>query len=110
MKKGAGYGVHFKANAASYHVVKVNVTGTVNSIIGTKQQSEEFVDGVMKTYEESADGVWETNIFGKSLRDLVGDELSSKSNAMPIELRRKMRRAVTRIVNEGKGNVICILF
>ncbi|MBE7085946.1 MAG: stage IV sporulation protein A [Clostridiales bacterium] len=110
VKKGAGYGVHFKANAASYHVVKVNVTGTVNSIIGTKQQSEEFVDGVMKTYEESADGVWETNIFGKSLRDLVGDELSSKSNAMPIELRRKMRRAVTRIVNEGKGNVICILF
>ncbi len=110
VKKGSGYGVQFKANAVSYHVVKVDVSGSVNPIIGTKQQSEEFVSETLKSYEEGEEKVWETNIFGKSLRSLVGDELSGKSNAMPLELRRKMRRAMTRIVNEGKGNVICLLF
>ena len=110
VKKGAGYGVQFKANATSYHIIKVDVGGSVNPIIGTKQQSEEFVDETLRTYDEGLEKVWETNIFGKSLRSLVGDELSGKTNAMPVELRRKMRRAVARIVNEGKGNVICILF
>ena len=110
VKKGAGYGVQFKANATSYHIMKVDVTGTVSPIIGTKEQSEEFVENTLKTYENGEEQVWETNIFGKSLRTLVGDEFSGKTNTMPNELRRKMRRAVTRIVNEGKGNVICILF
>ncbi len=110
VKRGAGYGVQFKANAVSYHIVKVEVSGSVNPIIGTREQSEEFIGETLKSYDEGEEKVWETNIFGKSLRSLVGDELSGKSNAMPVELRRKMRRAVTRIVNEGKGNVICLLF
>lgn len=110
IKKGAGYGVQFKANAASYHIVRVDVTGSINPIIGTKQQGEEFVDDTLKTYDEGEDKVWETNIFGKSLRDLVGDELSEKSSAMPIELRRKMRKTMSKIVNDGKGNVICFVF
>ena len=110
VKKGAGYGVQFRANAASYHIIKVKVTGQVSPIIGTKQQGEEFVGGTLKAYEEGKEKVWETNIFGKSLRDLVGDELSGKSNAMPVELRKKMRRTVTKIVNEGKSKLLCLLF
>lgn len=110
IKRSAGYGVQFKANAASYHIVKVEVTGSVNPIIGTKQQGEDFIGDTLKSYEEGSEKVWETNIFGKSLRSLVEDELAGKTNAMPIELRRKMRRTITRIVNEGKGNVFCILF
>ena len=110
VKKNAGYGVQFNAKATSYHIVKVEVNGAVSTIIGTKEQSEEFADETLKSYDEGLEKVWETNIFGKSLRSLVGDELSGKSNAMPIELRKKMRRTVNRIVNEGKGNVICILF
>jgi stage IV sporulation protein A len=109
VKKGAGYGVQFRAKAPSYHIVKINVTGSVNPIIGTKQQGEEFVNETLKNYQDG-DGVWETNIFGKSLRALVGDELSGKANAMPFELRKKMRRTVSKIVNDGKGNVICIVF
>ena len=110
VKKGAGYGVQFRAKAPSYHIVKVNVTGSVNPIIGTKQQSEEFVEEALRSYENDGEEIWETNIFGKSLRALVGDELSGKSNAMPIELRRKMRRVVTRVVNEGKNNILCFVF
>ncbi len=110
VKKGAGYGVKFKATASGYHIVKVNVTGAISPIIGTKEQSEEFVADTLRAYEDGQEKVWETNIFGKSLRALVGDELSGKSNAMPIELRKKMRRTITRIVNDGKNNLICILF
>ena len=110
IKKSAGYGVQFKASATGYHIVKVDVTGEVSTIIGTKQQGEDFLADTVTAYEEGEGKVWETNIFGKSLRSLVGDELSGKSNAMPIELRRKMRRTITRIVNDGKNNVFCILF
>ena len=109
VKKGAGYGVQFRAKAPSYHIVKVNVTGSVNPIIGTKQQGEDFVNDTLKTYQEG-DAVWETNIFGKSLRSLVGDELAGKTNAMPVELRKKMRRSISKIVNDGKNNVLCIVF
>lgn len=109
-KKSAGYGVRFKANATSYHIVKVDVSGTVNPIIGTKQQGDTFLDETLKAYEEGSEELWETNIFGRSLRALVGDELSSKSDAMPSELKRKMRRTMTRIVNDGKNNCICLLF
>ncbi len=109
VKKSAGYGVQFRANAPSYHIVRVNVTGAVNPIIGTKQQGEEFVEDTLKAYE-AGDGVWETNIFGKSLRSLVGDELSGKTDSMPAELRKKMRRTISKIVNDGKSNVLCILF
>lgn len=110
VKKGASYGVEFKAKASGYHIVKVDVTGSVSPIIGTQQQGEEFVQSTLEAYEEGEEKVWETNIFGKSLRSLVENELSGKSNAMPVELRKKMRRTITRIVNDGKNNVICILF
>ena len=110
VKKGAGYGVKFKAKASGYHIVKINVTGEVSPIIGTREQSEEFVADTLRAYEDGQDKVWETNIFGKSLRSLVGDELAGKSNAMPVELRKKMRRTITRIVNDGKNNLLCILF
>ena len=109
VKKGAGYGVQFRAKAPSYHIVKINVTGSVNPIIGTKQQGEDFVNDTLKSYQDG-DAVWETNIFGKSLRSLVGDELAGKTNAMPMELRKKMRRTVSKIVNDGKNNVLCIVF
>lgn len=110
VKKGANYGVCFRANATSYHVVKVNVTGAVNPMIGTKQQGEEFVAETVETYEKGEGKVWETNIFGKTLRSLVESELAGKVGAMPAELRKKMRRTITKIVNDGKNNVICLLF
>ena len=109
IRKGSGYGVNFKASAASYHILKVEVTGEVNPIIGTQQQGEEFVRDILADYEEHTDKVWNTNIFGKTLRELVSEELSDKMDAMPPDIRKKMRRTITRIVNEGRGGVICIL-
>ncbi len=109
IRKGTGYGVNFKATAPSYHIVKVEVTGEVNPIIGTQQQGEDFVREILADYEEHPEKVWATNIFGKTLRELVSEGLEEKAGAMSPDLRKKMRRTITRIVNEGRGGVICIL-
>ena len=108
-KKGSGYGVHFKANAPSYHVIRVDVTGEVNPVVGTQKQGEEFAKETLERFENGTAEIWDTNIFGKSLKDLLSEGLSKKSDAVPTEVRKKMRRTITRIVNEGKGGVICIL-
>ena len=110
VKKGASYGVEFKAKASGYHIVRVDVTGQISPIIGSQQQGEEFVNDILHAYEEGEERVWETNIFGKSVRSLVEGEMAGKSNAMPVELRKKMRRIVTKIVNDGKTNVLCFVF
>ena len=109
IKKGSGYGVNFRAAAPSYHIIKIDLTGEVNPIIGTQAQGEEFLKQTLSDYSEDTDKVWNTNIFGKTLKDLVSDGLSKKSEAVSPEIRKKMRRTITRIVNEGKGGVICIL-
>ncbi len=110
VKRNAGYGVQFRASATGYHIVKVDLHGQVNSIIGSKQQGEDFVEDTLKRYEEGQDKVFETNIFGKSLRELVTEALSGKADGMPAELRKKVRRAVSRVVNDGKSNLICWVF
>ena len=87
----------------------MEVTGEVNPIIGTQQQGEDFVREILADYEEHPEKVWATNIFGKTLRELVSEGLEEKAGAMSPDLRKKMRRTITRIVNEGRGGVICIL-
>ncbi len=108
VKKNAGYGMNFGARATSYHIVKVDINGAVSPIIGTKEQGEDFASETLKAYEEG--DVWDTNIFGKSLRSLIEGELSGKTNSMPVDLRKKMRRVMTKIVNEGKNNLFYLLF
>ena len=110
VKKNAGYGAQFKAHATSYHIVKVEIGGAVSPIIGTKEQGEEFIGNTHVAYEAEDGKVWETNIFGRSLRSLVEAELSGKNNAVPPELRKKIRRIIGRVVNEGKNNLLCFLF
>lgn len=109
VKRGAGYGASFHAVAPSYHVLKVEVTGEASPIVGDKKQGEDFVKDRIAEYEESEDKVWETNIFGRTLKDVVAEDMARKPYAMPAEVRKKMRRAVGKIVNEGRGGVICIL-
>lgn len=109
IRKNGGYGVRFKAGASSYHVIKVDVTGDVQPIIGTRKQSEDFIEEVTQQYDTQQEKVWETNIFGKSLKDLMTDELSKKTEGLPPEICKKLTRAIGRVVNDGKGGFLCIL-
>lgn len=109
IKQGNCYGVKLKASAPSLHIMKVDIETEVNPILGTEAQSQELVKNMMMQFESNPQALWETNIFGKSLFELVNDGLKSKLSTMPISAQQKMRKTLGRIVNEGKGGVICIL-
>ena len=110
IKKGQNYGVEFTASAQGYHLIKVDWSGEVCPIIGGKEQGENFYKETVEKFEQDEGQVWDTNIFGKTLQDLLGESLKIKGEAMPQELRAKMRRVIARIVNERKNNAICLLF
>ena len=109
VKQGGRYGVKLKASAPSLHIMKVDVATEVSPIVGTEKQGEDLINFIMNKFEDNPQGIWETNMFGKSLFDLVKEGMAGKINAMPKEAQNKMRKTVTRIVNENKGGLICIL-
>ncbi len=109
VKQGGRYGVRLKASAPSLHIVKVDVQTEICPVVGSEQQSEDIVKSLLKEFESNPKGLWETNMFGKSLHSLVNEGLNKKIVQMPPEAQKKMRKTLTRIVNEGKGGIICIL-
>ena len=109
VKQGGKCGVKLKASAPSYHIMKVDIETEVNPIVGSEQQSEELVKNLLSEFETNPTEIWQTKMFGKSLDTLVNEGLQSKLSAMPAAAQNKMRKTLGRIVNEGKGGVICIL-
>lgn len=109
VKQGGRYGVKLKATAPSLHIMQVDIESEVSPIVGTEQQSEELVKNLLSEFETNPQGLWETNMFGKSLHMMVNEGLANKLTAMPEDTQKKMRRTLSRIVNEGKGGIICIL-
>ena len=77
--------------------------------MGIASQSEDMVNGIMNGFETDPQATWNTSLFGKSLRSMVKEGLEGKVCGIQEDTRNKMRRTITRIVNEGKGGVICIL-
>ena len=77
--------------------------------VASEQQGEELVNYLLSEFENNPNGIWQTNMFGKPLSSLVRESIAGKLDAMPVPARNKMRKTVTRIVNEGKGGVLCIL-
>ena len=109
VKQGGKYGVKLKASAPSLHIMKVDVKTEVAPIVGTEKQGEDLVNYLMGEFEDNPQGIWETNMFGKSLHDLVNEGLSSKISAMPQDAQNKMRATLSKMVNENKGGMLCIL-
>ena len=109
IKQGGRYGVKIKASAPSLHIMKVDVETEVTPIVGNEEQSQDLAKNLIEQFENDPDSIWETNILGKSLYSLVGDSINSKIVLMPVEAQGKMRKTLGRIVNEGKGGVLCIL-
>ena len=89
--------------------MKVDVETEVSPLVGTEEQSKELVKFFQDELDVNPESVWQTNMFGKSLHSLVSDGISTKISTMPTEAQRKMRKTLGRIVNEGKGGIICIL-
>ena len=109
LRQGGQYGVKLRASAPSLHVMKVDVETEVSPIVGSEQQSKELVDGMLADFENDKQAIWDTNIFGRTLSSLVADGINNKLQNIPVDAEQKMRKTMGRIVNEGKGGVICIL-
>ncbi len=109
IKQGNKFGLKIKASATSLHIMRVDVETEVTPLVGSEDQSQDLAKNLVEQYERDPHSLWETNILGKSLYSLVGDNINTKIVMMPVEVQRKMRKTLGRIVNEGKGGVLCIL-
>ncbi len=109
IRQGQQYGVRIKASAPSLHIMRVDVETEVSPIVGSEQQSEEMVNNMLADFADNKQAIWDTNIFGRTLSSLIADGINAKLNNVPSEAESKLRKTLGRIVNEGKGGVICIL-
>ena len=109
MKQGNRYGVRLRASAPSIHLIRADIEAEVNPIVGTEKQSEELIKYLLDEFETDPKKIWESNIFGKSLHELVNEGLHNKLSKMPEESRFKLQETLQRIINEGSGGLICII-
>ncbi|HEX2938254.1 MAG TPA: stage IV sporulation protein A [Ruminiclostridium sp.] len=109
LKQGGRFGVRLEASSESIHMIKCRVVTEINPLVGSEKQSEELVNYLLQEFDENPDKIWDSNIFGKSLHELVTDELHNKLYHMPADARLKIQETLERIINEGCGGLICIL-
>ena len=109
VKQGSRFGVKLKATAPSLHIIKANIETEVSPIVGSEKQSEELVNYLLSGFESDPQKIWNSNIFGKSLHELVNEGLQTKLAKMPEEAQVKLQETLERIVNEGSGGLICII-
>ncbi len=109
VKQGSRFGVKLKASAPSIHMIQANIETEVSPIVGTEKQSEELVHYLLEEFETDPKKIWESNIFGKSLHELVNEGLHNKLYRMPDEAQMKLQETLQKIINEGSGGLICII-
>lgn len=109
MKQGGKYGVRLKASAPSIHMMKANINTEVAPLVGSESQSEDLVMYLLKEFEENPTKIWESNIFGKSLHELVNEGLHNKLFRMPTDARMKIQETLEKVINEGCSGLICII-
>ncbi|MBQ7783086.1 MAG: stage IV sporulation protein A [Oscillospiraceae bacterium] len=109
VRQGGKYGVKLRASAPSIHMMKADIITEVSPIVGSEKQSEELVMYLLRDFEENPGKIWESNIFGKSLHELVNEGLHNKLYRMPVDARLKLQETLERIINEGCGGLICFI-
>ena len=109
VKRGSRFGVKLKAKAPSIHMIRADIETEVSPIVGSEKQSEELVNYLLSEFESDPIKIWESNIFGKNLHELVNEGLQNKLYRMPEDAQGKLQETLERIVNEGSGGLICII-
>lgn len=109
VKHGNRFGVKLKASAPSIHMIKANIETEVSPIVGSEKQSEELVHYLLSEFDSDPIKIWQSNIFGKSLHELVNEGLNNKLSKMPDDAQMKLQETLQKIINEGSGGLICII-
>ena len=108
-KQGNRYGIKLKAKAPSIHMIRVDVESSFEPIIGTEVQSKELIDYIMKDSKNDPNSIWSSEIFGRSLDQIVQEGIQSKINMMPENIQFKLQQTMSKVVNKGSGNLIAIV-
>ena len=108
-RQAGRYGVRLRAKAPALHLIRSDIEAEVSPVLGTQEQTDEFAASLRDTYEEDPQALLQTNFFGRSLESLIRESLAGKLQRMPPDAQEKVRAALTRILNEGDGGMICIL-
>ena len=108
-RQGSKYGIKIKAKAPTMHMIRTDITTEVSPVIGSEKQSEELVESLKKEMEVSPSGIWETNFFGKTLHEMVAEQMENKIASVPDNIRIKMQKSLQKISDEGKEYFICIV-
>jgi len=106
IRKGSAFGVKLKAEASSIHMIRVDLDTQISPMVGDEKQSRELISHLSG---EDPQMLWQSNIFGKSVYELIREGISAKLVGMPEEVRGKFRGTLTRIVNEGATGLICLI-
>lgn len=109
VKQGGRYGVRLCASAPSIHMMRADIKTEVAPIVGSESQSEELVKYLLDGFEDNPGKIWESNIFGKSLNELVNEGLRNKLYHMPTDARMKFQETLERVINEGCNGLLCII-
>lgn len=109
IRHGNKYGVRIKAITPSIHMINANIETEIAPIVGTKEQAEALLDYMLSNKEDSENGIWETNIFGKSVKELVDDGINNKVNKLTRESEEKLQEAIGKVINDSNGGLICII-
>ena len=109
VKQGSRFGVRLRAKAPSIHMIRADIETEVSPIVGSEKQSEELVNYLLSEFENDPRKIWESNIFGKNLHELVNEGLQNKLSRMPEDAQEKLQETLERIINEGSGGLICII-
>ena len=108
-RQGGKYGVRLKATSPSIHLMRTQICTELTPIVGNEQQSEEMINYLLQEFEDDPTKIWESNLFGKSLHELVNEGLHNKLLRMPEDARDKVRETIERIINDGCNGLICII-
>ena len=109
VRKGGRFGVRLSAKAPSVHLLRADIQSTVCPIVGSEKQSEELIDYILGEFEDDPQRLWSSNIFGKSLYELINEGLASKLEHVTGDAGLHFRDTLERVINEGAGGVICII-
>lgn len=93
----------------SIHLIRADIETEVSPVVGTEKQSEDLVKYLLNEFDDDPIKIWQSNIFGKSLNELVNEGLHTKLDKMPEDARQKLQETLSKIINEGSGGLICII-
>ena len=108
-RQAGRYGIRLRAKAPALHLIRSDIEAEISPVLGTQEQTDEFAASLRDTYEQDPQALLQTNFFGRSLESLIREGLAGKLQRMPPDAQEKVRAALTKILNEGDGGMICIL-